>query len=236
MEENTKITPAEEVQTAPETTVQTIGDVLDTMPKETPKENSVPEHIFLEQKKARKEAEKRIKELEAMINDGATKKEVSSDIASIAKEYDIDPDFLDKFAKSVRSEATREVDERLSTTLGELEKKNNAEKIEKAFNTHFNLAIEAMPEFKDIVNPSVIKSLSMLPQNGNKTFSQLIEETYGNAITGKRTIQSTVPSGGKEPAPLDYNRANTDKEYFAQVMANPKLKEEYNKVMLHSGF
>jgi hypothetical protein len=93
-----------------------------------------------------------------------------------------------------------------------------------------------MPEFTSIVNPGVIKALSLLPQNASKTFPQLIEETYGNAISGKRTMQTTTPGGGKDSAPLDYTKATQDMSYYNEVMANPKLKAEYNQKMLSQGF
>ena len=126
--------------------------------------------------------------------------------------------------------------EELDSKFKPLEEEKRKESIEKVFNTHFNLALEKVPEFKGIVNPEVIKSLSLLPQNANKTFLQLIGETYGGAVTGRRTIPQTVPAGGKESAPLDYQRAVKDPEYFKEVMADPKLKAEYNNKMLLSGF
>ena len=96
--------------------------------------------------------------------------------------------------------------------------------------------MERAPEFKAIANPEVIKSLAILPQNAKKTLSQILEETYGNAITGKRTIETTSPGGGKEPEPLDIKRAEKDIEYFKEVMADPKKKAQYNEAMLKRGF
>lgn len=229
-------TPVAEAPATPEPTeVQTISDVLDTPVEKQP--NHVPESAFLKEKMARKDAEKRIKELEAKILSNDTPhSEVSEDIASIAKEFDIDPTFLDKLEKSIRSKTEREVEDKISSKFKPLEEKERLAKIDSVFNTHFTQAINSMPEFKDIVNPSVIKSLSLLPQNGSKTFSQLIEETYGNAVTGKRTMTPTTPGGGKDPQPLDYKRAQRDKAYFLEVMSNPKTKAEYNSIMLQQGF
>lgn len=228
-------TPAEVVQAATEPTVQTISDVLEAPVERQP--NHVPESAFLKEKMARKDAEKRIKELEAKIrSDDAPRSEVSEDIASIAKEFDIDPTFLDKLEKSIRSKTEREVEDKISSKFKPMEEKERQAAIDKAFETHYNAAIASMPEFSSVVNPAVIKSLSLLPQNGNKTFAQLIEETYGNAITGKRTIVSTTPGGGKDPQPLDYTRAQKDKTYFNEIMQDPKRKAEYNDIMLRSGF
>lgn len=236
---DTTTTPVAEEKATPETTAeQTIGEVLDSKP-ETPAEkpvNTVPESAFLKEKMARKEAERKIKELEDRVSKGASHSEVSDDIASIAKEYDIDPSFLDKLTNTIRSKTEREIEDKFSSKFKPIEEKERQEKIDQAFNTHYKVAIERMPEFANVVNPQVIKSLSLLPQNANKTFAQLIEETYGNAITGKRTMETTTSGGGKEPAPLDFARANKDSAYFAEVMGNPKLKAEYNDKMLRGGF
>lgn len=238
MEQDTINTPVVEVNTTPEPTVeQTIGDVLETK-IEIPVEksaNTIPENIFLSEKKARKEAEKKIKELEEQINAGITKREISDDISSIAKEYDIDPNFLEKFAETIYSKSKKSIETELSSKFKPIEEKTRQEQIDKAFDTYYNQAINNMPEFAQIVNAGVIKSLSLLPQNASKTFPQLIEETYGNAIAGKRTIQATTPGGGKDPAPLDYHKANRDPSYFSEIMANPRLKQEYNDRMIRDG-
>ena len=237
MSEIDTTTPVAEVTATPEPTAEkTIGETLTPEPTPERKENQVPESAFLKEKMARKELEKKVKELEESVRNGATHREVSADIASIAKEYDIDPNFLDKLSATIRSETESKVKEELDSKFKPLEEEKRKESIEKVFNTHFNLALEKVPEFKGIVNPEVIKSLSLLPQNANKTFLQLIEETYGGAITGRRTIPQTVPAGGKESGPLDYQRAVKDPEYFKEVMADPKLKAEYNNKMLLSGF
>jgi len=85
-----------------------------------------------------------------------------------------------------------------------------------------------MPEYENLVNREVIKVLSLDPKNANKTFAQLIEETYGKAITGKRTIETTKPGGGKEPTEIDFDKALKDTEYFKEIMSNPTLKKKYN--------
>lgn len=237
MPEQDIITPVAEGQATPEVPVEipvvtvekTIGELT---PEPVKQVNTIPEGAFLNEKKARKEAEKRIKELEDMVANGGTKSEVSADIKSIAEEYDIDPSFLDKLTKSIRSETEKDIADKFKP-LEEREKKDHIDKI---FTKHYDEAMAKMPEFSGVVNADVIKNLSLLSANSNKTFTQLIEETYGNAITGKRTIPQTTPAGGKDPAPLDYQRAVKDPEYFKEVMSNPKTKAEYNHQMLIKGF
>lgn len=240
MEEQTTITPVAEVQATPEPTVEkTIGEVLETKvetPVEAKPANTVPEHVFLAEKKARKDMERKLKDLEAKIGDGATAKETSSTLKAIAEEYDIDPNFLDKLANTIRSESKNDLQDEISSKFKPLEDEKRQDKINSQFDTYYNAAITSMPEFANIANAGVIKTLSLLPQNANKTFPQLIEETYGNALIGKRTIQSTTAGGGKDPASLDYAKATQDISYYNEVMANPKLKAEYNQKMLSKGF
>lgn len=213
-------------ETTPEVdTEQTVGEMAgDTQP--TPR--VVEEHKLIAERKARKAAERRIKELEQSIADGATHAEISEDIAEISEEFDVDPKFLQKLSDATK----KELDAKYSAKFSEKEK---VEKFETTFSKAYNEALERGPEFQAIANADVIKQLAQLPQNARKTVTQLIEETYGNALTGKRTIETTQPGGGKDPEPLDIKRAEKDIEYFKEVMADPKKKAAYNKHMIESG-
>ena len=200
------------------------------MTGEDPAPRVVDEHIFVAEKIARKKAEKELKALKKSIEAGATQQEISDDIEEISEEYDIDPVFLTKLVSSIKAKTEKDLEVKIESKLGD---KDKTDKFETAFNKAFQVALERGPEFQAIANPEVIKTLAKLPQNSKKTVSQLLEETYGNALTGKRTIETTSPGGGKDPEPLDYDRATTDLEYYNKVMADPKLKEQYNKLMVY---
>lgn len=223
-------TKTEENKPAEETKKEeTVGDIIKNQPKkEEKKENLIPEAAFLDEKKGRKAAEKELAELKASIASGATKEEVAADIADIAKTHNVDPEFLTTFAKKIKADLKGEVEQEISSKFKPLEEKEKAEKLDKTFKKHFDAAIEKHPEFKDIANAEVIKTLSLDPRNADKTFSQIIEDTYGHTIPGKRTIETTSPGGGKEPGVVDRDRAKKDPAYFAEVMANPTLKKQYN--------
>jgi len=235
-------TPAEEVKPATETTEKTmetpapvqeekpVGEIVEEAEE---KPNMIPESVFLGEKKARKAAERELKALKASIEGGATAKEISADIAEIADEHNIDPVFLQKLAASIKAQTEKDLDDKLSSKLSAKEKSEN---FDTAFNKAYQVAMERAPEFKNLANSDVIKTLSMQPQNSKKTISQLLEETYGNALSGKRTIETTKPGGGKDPEPLDFARASKDIEYFKEVMADPKKKAQYNEQMLKKGF
>lgn len=228
------IKPAEEAIVTPpkEKTVEEINKEVVPEPKET-----VGLDKYLTEKNARKAAETKVKQLEDSIKAGATKAEVTADIAAISAEYpDVDVNFLNKLANAIKTQVEKESDAKIEERVKPLEAKEKAKKIDEAFQQHFKIAMDAMPEFKDIVNAEVIKTLSLDPKNANKTFSQIIEDTYGSALTGKRTVDTTIPGGGKDTEPLDFAKARKDSSYFDVVMANPRLKKEYNERMLTEGF
>lgn len=188
---------------------------------------------FLDVKRQNKEQARTIKDLQARIEAGATHEDVSADIEDISQDYpDVDRNFLNKLL----AVAEKRADDKLNSRLSSYEQKDKDIKIDNAFNTHFKIAMDSMPEFKAIVNPAIIKTLSLDPKNSNKNFAQIIEETYGNALTGKRTIETTTPGGGKDTEPLNYEKARGNPEYFDIVMNNPKLKAEYNNQMINEGF
>lgn len=224
--------PTEVEQPKKEEVQPTVAEIIEKT--ETEEKRVVDEHIFVAEKKARKAAEKELKALKEQIEGGATKQEISESISEIADEHNIDKGFLQKLASSIKAEAEKELDAKYAAKF---EGKEKVEKFETAFGKQYDIAMERAPEFKAIANMDIIKTLALQPQNAKKTISQILEETYGNAITGKRTVETvTTPGGGKEPEPLDYKRAEKDIEYFKEVMADPKKKAQYNEEMLKKGF
>lgn len=219
---------AEDVKVDEGAKPETIGEIIGDKKEEKTEPKMVPEAAFLEEKKARKALERDMKELQRRVEEGATKTEVSETLADIAKEYDLDPKFLGKLAATIRKDVEAEADRKVSDRIKPFEEKERAEKIQKVFDTHFSKALGDMDEYKDIVNKDVIFALSLNPQNSSKTIPQLIEETYGSAIRGKRSIETAQPHRGSTPGELDFDRANTDAAYLREVLADPKLKHQYN--------
>ena len=207
---------------------ETINDIVQE-PKETPKE-TVGLDKYMHEKKSRQAVEKRLAELEAQIAQGATKAEVSADINEIANEYNIDPDFLGKISQQIEAKLEGKIQDKLRPITEEKERA----KFEVTFNERLSNAIENMPEYAKVINPTVIKQLFLLRDesgklvNGNISLEQLIENTYVNAIGGKRTMESAKPTGRQEPGEIDYSRAKNDTAYFNEVMSNPTLKAKYN--------
>ncbi|MBS1516606.1 MAG: hypothetical protein JSS91_00805 [Bacteroidetes bacterium] len=240
MDEKSQIAPEEEAKTTepakteaapePKATPEakkdvTVSEALETKEAEPKKAGPrvVPEATFLEVKKE-------LKELRQAIKDGATKSEVSADLKSIADKYNLDENFVTDLASVIQSNSKAKLDEELSSKLKPIQEKERAEKIDKAFTEHFSKAMESMPEYEGVVNKDVIKSLSLDPINANKTFVQIIEESYGHLVTGKRTIDHNSPQAGRsDNTEVDYDRAKKEPKYYSEIMANPVLKKKYNE-------
>jgi hypothetical protein len=231
-----------EVESTTSNQDETTAEVLQNVSPETPKEATVGETLVSQEvKKAvdsvplsrlnkeiakRKELEERLAEVEAQASQ-KTNAQVDADIDSIAEEFNLDPAALNKIAQVIKKQAESEIEEKLRP-LTEREEMSRKEAL---FNQHFAKAMENLPELKDVVNPEVIKQLAFSPANGGKTFSQLILETYGHALKGRDTVETTVPRGGAT-GEVDYSRAKSDPAYFKEIMANPTLKQKYNDALL----
>ncbi len=228
------VTPEVEAKTPAEAPTEpkeeTVGEVLKTETQPEKEKPVIGLDKFLDLKKENKQFRKDIEELKSKIEEGASKVEVSADLETLAEEHNIDPKFLAGLTNAIKAQVRQETEAEIKP----LKEKEKADSIDKAFSTHYNKAIKNMPELEGIVNKDVIKSLSLDPKNSNKTFTQLIEEAYGNVNVGKRTIETTTPRGGKEPEPVDLNRANRDESYLNEVLSNPQSAKEYNDMIMRS--
>jgi hypothetical protein len=226
-----EITPeVKEVPKEPITPEVTISEIIKD---DEVKPNLIPESVFLGEKKARKAAERELKALKESIENGMTPSDISNEIDEIADEHNIDKAFLQKLASTIKTQTEKDLDEKYQSKF---KKEEKAESFDVAFDKAYKVALERGQEFEKIANPEIIKTLAMQPQNAKKTISQILEETYGNALTGKRTIETTTPGGGKDPEPLDYDKATKDINYLKEVLANPELKAKYNSMMISKGY
>lgn len=236
-------TPATPAPSGDEVKEPKIGDIVDDgkgkdgegdgKSKDIIEPKTVGLDKFLDQKKALKAANKRIAELEA--GDGIDADDISDEIDAIADEFEVSKPFLKKLEKAMLKKLgitgkakPADTDDEVSSRLNALETREKAENTTKAFNKEFNRVMDTMPELKEVVNADVIKELTLLPKNRDKTFRQIIEETYGKTVPGRKTIETTRPGGGKEPEGVDFDRAVKDSKYYAEIMANPAMKKQYN--------
>ena len=241
MTDEVKVAPAvesKEPATAPaeaapaETKVEdvTVGEII--KPEERKEPKMVPEAALLEYKKEAKELGKELKEIKKMMEDGASQKEVSGDVKSIADEFGLTESAVEKLIRKVGETTKAEYDKEIEAKLKPLQDKERSENVSKTFNEHFDKLMESMPEYKSIASREVIKSLSLDPNNANKTFAKILEESYGHLVSGKKTLEKTQARGGNSDAPIDFNRAKKDMEYYKELMASPETKAEYNKGLM----
>lgn len=191
--------------------------------KEQAKQEGVPLHVV----KALREEVRTLKEELQSTN---KPKIDDSDLQELSDKYNVDPNFLsDLYSTIDRKNASK-----YEKDIAALKKRDAQERIDKAFNQAYTKVIEKLPEYKKIVNPNVIKKLSLDPENKDKRISDLIKETYGDALkgSGKQTLEETTPGGENEPQQLDFAKAQKDSEYYDKIMKNPKLREKYNEEML----
>jgi|JI8StandDraft_1071087.scaffolds.fasta_scaffold00207_18 hypothetical protein len=205
----------------------TVADLTPSDTKVTDK--SVPLSVYLDTKTENKDLRKAVKDLEDKIAQGAQKVEISDDITALADKYKVDGNFLAELTAAAAEKARKVAAAEREAELQPLREAESKKKFDEAFDEHFSVAMGNVPEFAEVVNKSIIKTLAKDPSNASKTISQLIEEAYGNAVTGKRTVENTTPAGGKEPETIDYARASKDNTYLSTILSNPRLKAEYNK-------
>jgi hypothetical protein len=222
----TEVTPAE---ASTDVEQAKVGDVFKVEAKEA---KMVPESVLIEYKKEAKTVRKELDALRKSIDEGANRGEVSKSIKDIAEKHNVDADFLREFSEAVKKEAESDIEERVASRMKPLEESEIATKKDKIFEEHFDKTLEEMPEFKKIINKDVIKTLAFDPKNANKTFAQIFQESYGHLVTGKKTLDTTKPRGGAKDTSIDFEKASKDSTYFAEVMADPTLKAEYNKRLI----
>lgn len=220
---------ASEAEATVEAKEATIADAISEK-EETKIPDSIPYNRFKEKVDENKELQSRVEELEKSINaQDMSKKEVDSEVRDMAEEFGIDENVLGKLAQKLQAQAQQTIEEKLAP----LAQKDKAEKQDRVLSQMLDKALEANPEFDGKVNKDVIKQLALNPANASKTMSDLIRETYGSAVSPaeKKTMETTSPGKSDVIDSVDYDRAQSDSEYFAKIKADPKLKSEYNKKM-----
>ena len=117
----------------------------------------------------------------------------------------------------------------LADKLAKIEKEKERELQGAKLDKHLAEALDNNPEYKDIANLDIIKQMALNPSNKDKTLPELLDDAYGNAIGGKRTIESTTPRGGAKETKVDFEKAQSDPAYKREVLADPDLRAQYNE-------
>ena len=223
----TEVTPAEA-----STDVEQVK-VGDESMESVKEQKMVPESVLIEYKKQAKSDRKELDALRKSIEAGATKSEISQSVKEIAEEYNVNIEFANKFASAVK----KEVEDSTEDKLKPFKEREVVEKINRVFDTEYERVLVESPEYAKLVNKDVIKSLTLNPKNAGKDLNakliaQIFQESYGHLVTGKKTLDTTKPRGGAKDTSIDFEKASKDSTYFAEVMADPTLKAEYNKRLI----
>lgn len=197
------VEPETTVNAEPETTQEEVSVAdLHPTPTESKKPESVPLARLSKEVQRRKEAEAELKALKAILEDSVDDGDDEDDQPEVKK---------------------------LAQKLEKLEGDKRSADLNAVFEKHFQATLEKLPEYKDIANVEVIRQMAFNPANANKTYRQLLDEAYGNAVTGRRTIETTTPRGGAKDTAVDLARAKTDHDYRRQVLADPASRKQYNE-------
>lgn len=219
-------------------TSKPLGEALGEKAEAPAEAKTVPEAVFLDEKAKLKDAKAKIAELEALAANGGNKTEIATKLKDLAKKFpELPEEFVTELGTTLSDEVTAQAEAIAKKEVAPFKERENAATtaaqkahIDTTAKELYDASIENMPDFKEIADFEVIKNLSLLPVNAKKTMPQIIEETYGRAVaqTGSKPIADTRPGGGKDPQPVDVDRARRDPKYFDEIMANPTLKKEYN--------
>lgn len=220
----------EQTETAPESTSET--ETLGALTEE--KHDTVPLKKYMETKRSAADAEERARVLEtelAKVKSNLTSMSVpavNDELTRLAQEHNADPELLAKLmgmAKNVTAaEIKRELDQEYAPTLSRIEAERSQERAEKKFDDLYSKTLKDMGEYDGIVNKDVLKSLAFNPANAKKTLPQILEEAYGNAVSGRKSIESSHP--GSRSAD-DVDLTNPNGADFDRINADPSLKAKW---------
>lgn len=217
MSQNDVNTPEQEVNNAPEETVNDEQAHEAEEQEETSTEDE-PTAAELHEEDTQKIPENVPKaRLDKEIQ---RRKDLEAKLAELEKAKDNDPEVDD----TQKDPDVKELAEKIS----KIEQKENKLKREEIFQKHYEKALENAPEYKDVANAEVVKQLAFNPANKDKTYSQLLDMAYGNALGGKRTTETTTPRGGADTK-VDVERARKDPEYRKEVLSNDETRKQYNE-------
>lgn len=221
------VTEAQSDAVPAEVTEQVLGDVLQHTPEPEHKAETVGLDKFLDIKKQNKELKKQMDELKSKLENGD---DVSSeDIDSIAEEFGVDKNFLKKLENTIRSQMSSDFEAKVSEKLKPIEQAEKAKQANQTFESIYNQTLERMPEYANVIDKESLRTLAFQKENSSLSLPQLIEKIYGRSISGKKTIETTTPRGGKDPQEIDFKLARTDAQYFGEIMADPVMKAKYNQ-------
>ncbi len=222
---------------------QTVVESVNKTPKETLEhletlsektDDAIPLKKYMAEKNAKREAENKVKELQAELEKArsAPKSQTLANIKAISEEYDINEDVLNAILNAsytmTKEKVREELEAEFSPKLAEFEsiKRENSQKdFETKFNGMLSNTLAEMPEYKDLVDADDLKQWVKSGNYSKLSLPQLIEQKYGKFVQGKKTIEQG--HSAKEVEVADVSNM-TDADYM-KLDSDPALKEKWAK-------
>lgn len=225
----------EEVAAAPaEETLETLSGAEEIPAEE--KEETVPLKKFMETKREGKEAKERAEALEQEIarlkNDLSSMSipAVDNKLKELGEKHNVSPEFLAELmsvaSTSLAPQIRQEMEKELNPKLSKIERERAIEARDRKFKELFTKTLKDNPEYEGIVNENVLRTLAFDPSNGKKTLPQILEEAYGDAIQGKRTIENGSGGGGRRDSG-EVDLSNPSEADMEKINADPVLKKQW---------
>ena len=195
-------------------------------------DDAIPLKKYMAEKNARREAEKKAKELESEITKLRTQpqSETPASIKAIAEQYDINEDVLkaivDVSRTMTKQEVREELEAELNPKLAEFEKiKQDKTRVEfeNKFNTMLDETFKEMPEYKDLVDIDDLKTWVKSGKYSKLSLPQLIEQKYSKFVVGKKTLEQGHSS--REVPEVDVK--NMSNEDYLKLDSDPTLREKW---------
>jgi hypothetical protein len=188
------------------------------------KPETVPLAKYLDGKAAHKEEvqtlQARIEELEnAQPSAPVIKATVPEDSQSIADAIGADPEAVEMILAAAAA--------RNAPQLKKIAEQEKAKKADDALETLYAETVKANPEFA-VANKEIIKQLALNPRNAQKTMTQLIEETYGTVLPGKKTMETS--NTGTEEISTDFSKLSENE--LDSLLSTPDGAAKYDKFLM----
>ncbi len=212
-----KATEEEEEETLPDYRSTEVTAKATAEDKEAAKAEMVPLKKYMDLKRELKEAKE---------GNGSNSFN-DEDIEEIAKEFDVDPSFAKKLAKTITASATKQAQAAIAPVLQERKMAENV----KNFNADFDKKILAQfgadaeqyrEDFRRMAFSPDFLDLKTLNDIQKRFFPHLKKAEAG---TKKETIENGSKTSVKGSSQIDF--ANMDEDTHMKVLADPKLKQQY---------
>ena len=200
------------------------AEMAKSNPKEdTPKQETVPLHTYLEVKNDLKELKREIKE--ARTSD---KHETAlAGVKDIAAKYpDVSEDFIADILSSATSAAQSELDKRVTPMIERQEAEQKQAQFDKAFDKLYDKALKDNPDLPKSIDKNLVKTLALTPQYRNVPLGDILETMYGGTVDGSESSETKARASADRIEDI-VNFDKITKDQKDAIMADPKVRQKY---------